>query len=137
MKPLPQDNPTAIATAAWGPAAAPLDEPRRLGFRHVLYPSTCLWYVFVSVLDLMFTRVMLFFGGEEINVIANYVLTRWDVPGLVVYKFALVFLVICICEYVGRRRYRTGLCLMQWAVGVTWIPVLLSILLLLSTPGLR
>ena len=124
-------SPNTISTVA-----AP-DVPRRLGFRHVLYPSTFLWYVFVSVLDLMFTRVVLSFGGREINAIANHVLQRWDLPGLVLFKFTLVFLVICICEYVGRRRYRTGLYVLQWAVGLTWIPVLLSILLLLTEPSIR
>jgi len=111
--------------------------PRRLGFRHVLYPSTYLWYVLVSTLDLMFTRVMLHFGGEETNLIADFVLGRWNIVGLILFKFALVFLVICICEFVGRRRPRTGLYLIQWAVGITWIPVLLSIVLLLTEPAIR
>jgi hypothetical protein len=134
MATLPQSSELSGRPAARPPAPRPT---RRSGLRAVMYPSTYLWYVLVSTLDLMFTRVMLHFGGEEMNVIANYVLGRWNIAGVVLFKFALVFTVICICEFVGRRRPRAGLYLIQWAVGITWIPVLLSILLLLTEPAIR
>ena len=104
---------------------------------HVRYPGVYTWYVFISSLDVMFTWVLLHFGGEEVNQIANYVLHRWDLPGLVVFKFVLVMFVICVCEYVGRTRPKMGQYLGEWAVGITCIPVLLAILQLLFTRPLH
>lgn len=104
------------------PAVSPL---------HVRYPGIYTWYVFVSALDVMFTWVLLHFGGEEVNQVADFVLQRWDLVGLVIFKFMLVMFVICVCEYVGRTRPKMGRYLGEWAVGITWIPVLLAILQLL------
>lgn len=98
----------------------------------VLYPHTYVWYVYVSALDVMFTAVLLHFGGSEVNALANWVLHHWNLPGMILFKFVLVSFVICICEVVGRRRYILGRNLGHWAVGITCIPVLLAMLQLLS-----
>lgn len=98
-----------------------------------LYPNVYIWYLYISALDVMFTAVLLNFGGREMNAIANWVLGRWDFAGLILFKFALVSFVICLCEIVGRKRYQLGKGLGQWAVGITCIPVSLAILQLLST----
>jgi len=98
---------------------------------HVLYPGVYVWYVFVSALDVMFTWVVLHFDGVEVNQVANAVLMKWDLPGMVVFKFVLVSLVICICEFVGRQRPKLGQYLGEWAVGITCIPVLLAALQLI------
>ena len=98
---------------------------------HVLYPGIYTWYVFVSALDVMFTWVLLHFGGQEVNHLANVVLQKWDLLGMVIYKFVLVVLVICICEFVGRQRIKLGQYLGEWAVGITSIPVLLAALQLI------
>jgi len=96
-----------------------------------LYPNRYAWYVFVSSLDVILTTVLLHFGAEEVNLIANWVLGRYDIAGLVVFKFVLVSLVLSICEYVGHRRRKLGQWLIEWAVGLTCIPVLLAMLQLL------
>jgi len=98
---------------------------------HVIYPGIYVWYVFISALDVMFTWVVLHFDGEEVNQVANSVLIKWGLPGMVVFKFVLVSLVICICEYVGRQRPKLGQYLGEWAVGITCIPVLLAMLQLI------
>lgn len=97
----------------------------------VLFPHHYVWYIFVSSLDVMFTWVLLHFGGVEVNAIANHVLGQWDLVGLVIFKFSLVSFVICVCEYVGRHNYSLGKNLGEWAVGITWIPVLLAMLQLM------
>lgn len=116
----------------------PLHHVRTLGGllpSGVLFPHHYVWYIFVSSLDVMFTWVLLHFGGVEVNAIANHVLGEWDLIGLVAFKFSLVAMVICICEYVGRRNYTLGKNLGEWAVGITWIPVLLAMLqLMFDTP---
>lgn len=93
-----------------------------------LYPSRYAWYVFISALDVILTTVLLHLGAEEVNAVANWVLGRWNIAGLVVFKFVLVSFVLGVCEFVGRRRPRTGKWLIEWAVGITCIPVLLAIL---------
>jgi Domain of unknown function (DUF5658) len=115
------------------PPGASADKP--VNPYHVLYPQVYLWYVLVSSLDIMFTWVLLHMGGEEVNVLADYILRRWDLTGLVVFKFMLVSLVICVCEYVGRRRPKLGRILAEWAVGITCIPVLLAVLQVLVHGG--
>ncbi len=122
MTPINSAQSAAVDAARTGPTLA----------EGVFYPHTYVWYVFVSSLDVMFTAVMLHFGGQEVNVIANWVLYRWDFTGMIVFKFVLVSLVICICEAVGRRNYRVGRELGHWAVGLTWIPVLLAALQLIT-----
>lgn len=98
--------------------------------RHVLYPNTYLWLVFVSSMDIMMTWVVLHFGGYEANGLAAMALQNHGLPGLVGFKFAFVMLVIVICEVVGRRKRETGFALARAAVGVTCLPVILAFLLI-------
>jgi hypothetical protein len=102
----------------------------------VMFPHTYVWYVFVSALDVIFTAIMLHFNGQEVNILANWVLQNYDMAGMIVFKFVLVSFVICICEVVGRKRYRAGRELGHWAVGITCIPVILAILQLVENAPL-
>jgi hypothetical protein len=95
--------------------------------RTVLYPGRYVWYIFLSALDLMLTWVVLHLEGQELNVVAAWVIHRYDLRGLVVFKFVLVVTVILICEIVGRRNDRAGRILAIVAAGVTAIPVCLSL----------
>lgn len=90
------------------------------------YPNTYIGFVVVSALDLVFTGIILGMGGREVNIIANAVLMRHGFEGMIAYKFALVALVVVLCELIGRRNDRTGYRLAWWAVGVTCLPVLFA-----------
>ena len=94
--------------------------------RAARYPQAYVWFIFASALDLMMTWVVLYFGGREVNVLADYILDRWALPGMVVYKFALVVFVIFICEVVGQYRPRLGRRLSIFAVVITLVPVIIS-----------
>ncbi len=112
-----------------------MDHPKRNRFsllRAARYPQAYVWFVFVSALDLMMTWVVLYFGGREVNVLADYILDRWALTGMVVYKFALVVLVIFICEIVGHYRPRLGRRLSIFAVLITLVPVIIAFTHLLS-----
>jgi hypothetical protein len=74
----------------------------------------------------MMTWVVLHFGGREANVLADVVLRRWGLPGMVLFKFAFIIVAILIAEYVGRRNYATGRTFARVAVLVTCFPVLLA-----------
>lgn len=65
--------------------------------------------------------------GEEVNPIAAWVIQRGGLPGKVLYKFALVLMIVSICEYVGRRRYALGKRIAEWAVALTAIPVAVAL----------
>jgi len=90
------------------------------------YPQGYLWFVLVSALDLMMTWVVLHFGGQEVNALADHILQRWALTGMVIYKFALVAFVIAICEVVGYYRPRVGWALIWFGVFITFLPVILA-----------
>lgn len=90
-----------------------------------------IWLVVVSVLDIMCTMVILALGGREVNPIAEHVLQAAGVSGIVFLKFAMVSLVICICEYITRQQPTTGLALAQLAVVISALPVVWALLQLL------
>jgi hypothetical protein len=96
----------------------------------MLYENHYTWFVFVSALDIMLTWVILHAGGREANQLAASVLERFGLEGLVVFKFALVILVIAICEVVGRKNFATGRRLASWAVALTCVPLLVAVGLL-------
>lgn len=89
----------------------------------VLYPGLYPWYVLVASLDILFTWQILQMGGHEVNVIAARVIDVAGLPGMTVFKFASVILVVGICEYVGRRRAEIGRRLAGCAVGISCVPI--------------
>lgn len=103
--------------------------PKRLpGQAGVLYPTRYAWYIIASSLDIMLTDVVLrYFGAVEANTVANRALELFGLWGLVGLKFATVVLVICVCEFVGRRRPKTGRRLAEWAIAISAIPVVISL----------
>ena len=105
-----------------------------------LYPDAYIWFIFLASLDIMLTYLImnpiLFshddFGAEprgaEANAVANEVIQRWDVPGMVIFKFVLVMVVVFICEIIGRRRDAAGRRIAEWAVAITSIPIVIALI---------
>jgi len=91
--------------------------PFRFFQRGVLYPASYALLVFVSALDLLLTWRILHIGGWETNLFAAIVIDRFDLPGVVAFKFGLVVFVILIAEFVGRRRPDLGRFLATLSVG--------------------
>ena len=54
----------------------------------VRFPNLYLWLVFLSALDVVLTRVILYFGGTEVNPVADWVIVQWGQMGLSLFKFA-------------------------------------------------
>lgn len=116
------DNPMATLQGAAGPM-----HPRRAAEGwSALYPDTYAWFVLLATLDIALTWIVLFFGGEELNAVARWILARYELVGMVVFKFSMVTLVICSCEYIGRKRRTTGRRLAEWAVAISAVPVVLA-----------
>ena len=94
------------------------------------YQVGYLWLILLSAIDVMFTWHILRRGGLELNPIARLVIDRWDLPGAIAFKFALVLFVIVSCEIVGRKRDGLGRMLIGVAIGIASIPVAWSLVLL-------
>ena len=63
-----------------------------------------MWLILVSALDVVLTRVILFFGGTEVNPIADFILAQWGRLGMSIFKFIIVGFVIIACEFIARRK---------------------------------
>ena len=114
-------SPPAVAVATERPAT-------ELAPRQLLLPMHYLALIAVSALDLIFTHVVLSLGGFEANPIALAVLRAAEFNGLIVYKFTLMTAVILICEFIGRHARPTARRLATWAVAISALPVLWSLL---------
>lgn len=90
----------------------------------VRYGSIYPWYLLGATLDLVGTWFILFRGGIELNPIADWVIKQGGLPGLLLYKFATVVVVVLICESVGAMRERLGRGLAWFAVVVSFYPVI-------------
>jgi hypothetical protein len=95
------------------------------------YPNSYVWFIFFSAMDIMLTWKILEKDGEEVNPVADLVITYWGLWGAIGFKFALALFVVVTCEIVGRRRPRTGLALAAVAVAIAASPVAYSLVLLL------
>lgn len=100
--------------------------------RHLHYPAAYTWLVFVASMDIMMTWVILHSGGREVNPLAEAVIHRFDLPGIVAFKFVLVAVIILISEVVGTRRPAVGRWFAAAAVLVSCVPVVLAFYLLLT-----
>src|SRR4051794_9296945 len=76
--------------------------------RGVRYPSEYTWLVFIASLDLMLTWVILHRGGQELNSLADTIIDRYGLWGLSAFKFGVIAFIICLCEFIGRRKPGTG-----------------------------
>ncbi len=80
------------------------------------------WYLLLSVLDVLFTYILLTRRGEggmrfyESNPVARMVLGLYGVKGIIVFKFVLVAVVCFIAQLVATRRPRTAKYLMWFAM---------------------
>ena len=95
------------------------------------YQNAYVWLVFVSALDVFLTMLVLYWWtGREVNPIAAAIISHMGFGWTIVFKFALIVLVIVICEIVGRYNDRTGRRLAIAAVVISAVPVAYSFALL-------
>jgi hypothetical protein len=110
----------AAEAEAERPGAAP--PPSRRGA--VLFPGLYGWYIIAGTLDILVThKILAYFGGREVNALADALITKFSEWGLVLLKYATVVVVIAICEFVGRRHWRLARRLAIFAVVWSAFPV--------------
>ena len=95
------------------------------GFPHLLYQNLYIAFVTLSLIDVAVTWGILCVSadGRELNPIAAAMVLKYDLLGLIAYKYALTVWNVMMIETVGRRRYRTGYRLAQVAVGIAAFPI--------------
>ena len=103
-----------------------------LALPEMRYQSAYVWLVLISFLDILLTFLVLYeWEGHEVNPIAHAIIVQMGFIWAALFKFAIVVLVIIICETVGRRRDRTGRRLSQVTVAISAFPVAYTFALLL------
>ena len=98
----------------------------------VHHPNLYFYLIFVSALDVLFTRVILFFGGTEVNLIADFIIVHWGRLGMSIFKFIIVGFVIIACEFIARRKPRTSRRLAIASIVISSVPVVWSCLIISS-----
>jgi hypothetical protein len=79
-------------------------------------------FIFVSALDLFTTYLLLAWPGSpgyEANRIAVWFFRRWNIQGLVFYKFVVITVAILCCEALARHRRAVGRMILIAATLVT------------------
>ncbi|MEW4567140.1 DUF5658 family protein [Tautonia sp. JC769] len=78
--------------------------------RHLLLESEIAWLILLSVLDVFLTWALLARGPQfiESNPVAAWVFHRYNIKGLVAYKFLLIAGVVVIAEGVEYARAGRG-----------------------------
>ena len=114
----------------------PLGGESRSFFRvePLLFWRTHLLFVLAAVLDISFTWIVLSRGGDEVNPIADLILSHQGFGGMVLFKFALVTFIVICTEVVGRKKWYRGRFLSALTPMVTMIPVFYAVRELLITP---
>ena len=65
-------------------------------------------FILVNFADVVLTGLAFRFGAREFNVLANWVLGRYGLVGMVLYKFVLVTFVLLVCQYVYPTHPKTA-----------------------------
>jgi hypothetical protein len=89
-------------------------------------PNCYMWLIAVGTLDILFTTIILSLGGSEANPIAAAVITAHGLPGMVVFKYLSIGLIVLCCEYVARTRIQTARRLALLVVAISAAPVIWS-----------
>ncbi len=90
-------QPSAYSTASNANAS-----PRKARVLHGLrFPSLYAAIIAAGSLDVWLTGILLAFGGQEANPLADAVLQAFGFTGMVIFKYLVVGLVILACEFVA------------------------------------
>lgn len=97
----------------------------------VLTGTRYIWIIIGATLDILFTGIILAKGGQEVNPLANTILTNYGFAGMVAFKYIVVFCILMSCEFVTRYSVRKGRRLVIALIAIHFAPVLWSTSLLL------
>lgn len=106
--------------------ATALEHRRATG---VLFPNHYAWYILAATLDVVVTHQILHhFKGSEVNQLADTLIRRFGLAGMIGLKYSSIVLVVILCEYIGRRDLRLGRRLAAAAIMISALPVGIGLL---------
>lgn len=109
-----------------------IGRPSETAASGVLYPDLYVWFIFLAILDAVCTAVILGLDGREENALAAWIIHHGGYAAVVIYKFALVSIVLVICEVLGRRRGSLGRFVAGLGVAMTSVPVAIGMIQLMA-----
>ncbi|MBX3356849.1 MAG: hypothetical protein KF745_00320 [Phycisphaeraceae bacterium] len=95
--------------------------------RPVANAEPYVWLVLVGALDVILTWIVLFFGGSEVNPIAERALAVAGHWGLIGLKFTVVCVVVLICEYIAMHRPALSRRVAVVGVAISSIPIVMAL----------
>ena len=98
--------------------------PQNILIVKLLFPVEYGLFLVLNLLDIFLSLVVFHLGGYEVNRVADYFLRNWGRLAFVVYKLILVFLVIGLAEYIGRRRRSSARLLLWFAIAMLTVVVI-------------
>ena len=104
---------------------------KKMGQPDVAYPNYYTWLVFVSAMDILMTWAILYLGGSEANPVADAVILKWGLGGMIIFKFAIVVFFVVMCEWVARKRKETGRVLASCGIMISAFPSIYAVGLVL------
>ena len=81
-------------------------------------------FLLLNLFDLFLTGYIFSHNGMEANGIAAYILTRFHQRAFAIYKFAMVVIIIIICEVVGTKSMKKARLIMLLGCSVYFAVVL-------------
>ncbi len=130
-KPTPVVSKAAGSDSVWG-----LIRESALGTSQLQELSLCL--IALSIADIIMTCTLLRTSHSyyESNPVAGWFFTRWDMTGMVVFKFAAIACAIALGEMIERRRPGMGKLVLLIGCAAAAAVVWHSLRLCLGVPGL-
>jgi hypothetical protein len=84
------------------------------------------WFLSLALLDAILTTLVLSRGGEELNSLARAILETSGLAGMVLFKLALVVLILVLIELIGRRRQSAARMIALLAIAANTVAVTLG-----------
>ena len=101
-----------------------------------LETETC-FFILANAMDVFMTYLLLNHGPEfqESNLLANYILSRYEFRGMIYFKFALVAFVTVVAQIIARTRPRTARAVLNAGTVIVSLVVVYSINLWIQHSG--
>jgi len=93
-------------------------------------------FILVNFADVVLTAISFYYGGAEVNPLADSIIDRFGLQGLAFYKFALVTFVILTCQYVYRTHPKTARAVLVFG-SVAYACLMAYVMLMLFTTVFR
>lgn len=118
------------------PEEEPQSEPLGFFTRKLPLQSETCFFILVSAFDVFATYLLLARGDHvESNPVARFFFDRWNIDGMIAFKFVMVAFVCVIVQLIARKKVETARYLLIFLTLVVGAVVVYSIFLLSKSYG--